>query len=368
VRLFNYMNKLVSQKEIDETKVVQQSESSHPVVHRSVTCDGCQMFPIQGNRYKCYVCPDFDLCEMCEEANKHRTDHPMLKIRFPVQNRSVQNRSCSMGQCNRKAYLPRASFIEDITLRDGISCYPGITVLKIWALKNNGETRWPEGVHLLFLSGELTPKRLMEVPRAESGDVVNVSAEIELPIAPKQYTGYYRLATAEGKKFGPRIWVDLIVVQPEKEVKMQKEPEKPIEEKQPESLDAPKVDSPAPNTDTDVQIQIIASASVSELPRLEENKADAKQDPNGAPMDAKKPEETVIPVQKSEEPHIQMDTKEPVKKQEQPKVQVPSPYAQQLEILAGMGFQETELNSYLLANNEGNVQRVVEWILSHGVN
>jgi hypothetical protein len=35
-------------------------------VHAGITCDGCQMRPIQGIRYKCSVCPDFDFCEKCE--------------------------------------------------------------------------------------------------------------------------------------------------------------------------------------------------------------------------------------------------------------------------------------------------------------
>lgn len=32
-----------------------------------------------GIRYKCVVCPDFDLCERCESKTSH--DHPFLKIK-----------------------------------------------------------------------------------------------------------------------------------------------------------------------------------------------------------------------------------------------------------------------------------------------
>jgi len=48
-------------------------------VHPSVICDGCQVSPITGIRYKCSVCPDFDLCERCEAEKPH--SHPLLKIR-----------------------------------------------------------------------------------------------------------------------------------------------------------------------------------------------------------------------------------------------------------------------------------------------
>ena len=44
-------------------------------------CDGCEVTPIQGIRYKCSVCPDMDYCEKCESEKGH--EHPMLKIRRP---------------------------------------------------------------------------------------------------------------------------------------------------------------------------------------------------------------------------------------------------------------------------------------------
>ncbi|XP_014283636.1 sequestosome-1 [Halyomorpha halys] len=55
---------------------------SGPVIHNGVTCDGCQQKPLQGYRYKCIVCPDFDICMNCEKSEKIHSHHPM--IRFPV--------------------------------------------------------------------------------------------------------------------------------------------------------------------------------------------------------------------------------------------------------------------------------------------
>jgi len=34
-------------------------------VHEMVTCDGCGLSPIRGARWKCRVCGDFDLCDVC---------------------------------------------------------------------------------------------------------------------------------------------------------------------------------------------------------------------------------------------------------------------------------------------------------------
>jgi hypothetical protein len=48
------------------------------VVHEGVFCDDCKRYPIQGTRYRCLQCPDFDLCDSCEAKNNH--PHILLKI------------------------------------------------------------------------------------------------------------------------------------------------------------------------------------------------------------------------------------------------------------------------------------------------
>jgi len=52
-----------------------------PTVHHGITCDGCQMSPITGIRFKCRVCPDYDLCQTCEAKNTHPADHPLIKFK-----------------------------------------------------------------------------------------------------------------------------------------------------------------------------------------------------------------------------------------------------------------------------------------------
>ncbi|XP_027865436.1 LOW QUALITY PROTEIN: sequestosome-1 [Xiphophorus couchianus] len=54
-----------------------------PAVHPNVTCDGCEG-AVVGTRFKCSVCPDYDLCSSCQAQGKH-TEHALLPIWHPLQ-------------------------------------------------------------------------------------------------------------------------------------------------------------------------------------------------------------------------------------------------------------------------------------------
>lgn len=71
---------LMSNKDLRQPLLTQelQDESAKIVTHQHVQCDGCNIFPITGVRYKCCVCKDFDYCEVCEERLGH--EHPFIKI------------------------------------------------------------------------------------------------------------------------------------------------------------------------------------------------------------------------------------------------------------------------------------------------
>ena len=79
------------------------------IIHEGIECDECGLHPIAGNRYKCTVRPNFDLCEACEQSGKH--PYPTVKIYSPKQapsailavvNDGEEQRNTASGTRNRQ--------------------------------------------------------------------------------------------------------------------------------------------------------------------------------------------------------------------------------------------------------------------------
>jgi len=66
-------------------------------VHEGIFCNQCQQQPIQGARFTCTVCPDFDLCATCEAKGEHPADHPLVKTRAVP--RKVQHHGVKCDGC-----------------------------------------------------------------------------------------------------------------------------------------------------------------------------------------------------------------------------------------------------------------------------
>jgi hypothetical protein len=70
-----------------ESNVTEKKVEEQPSLVHNAICDSCDQ-KISGIRYKCSICPDYDLCSVCEDKNMKESFHPQnhhfLKINRPI--------------------------------------------------------------------------------------------------------------------------------------------------------------------------------------------------------------------------------------------------------------------------------------------
>ena len=79
------IKKIVKKKNILKSKNVilrgKKETDEKKEVHALVTCDGCNMCPLVGKRYKCDSCPNFDFCEECYKKKKEKHGHTFKQVK-----------------------------------------------------------------------------------------------------------------------------------------------------------------------------------------------------------------------------------------------------------------------------------------------
>lgn len=103
--------------------------------------------------------------------------------------------------------LPQARFVQDITIGEGESVPPNNEFTKTWRLENNGDTDWPAGCSLQYVSGDkLTNQTQIPVTPLIAGSQTDVSVDMMSPAENGQYCTKWSLVTARGAHFGEPIW------------------------------------------------------------------------------------------------------------------------------------------------------------------
>jgi hypothetical protein len=256
-KVFNYVTKKVANK-IDRVKdkligeitekcfayIEKKNRKISSTVHENVRCDGCNSFPIIGDRYKCTICNNFDFCQTCESKFYVEHNHPFLKIRNPesapskiitilrddeantkddffsfkkvnntinqyinkaVENiesiASIENINQLFGAKDRKKLSStgtKRTYIETTNNRTNLR--------KTFKLINNGSEAWPKPCFFTCLSEQVFIQ-VCSVPirvRVEPGKETNVEIVFDLGNVPCQgeYETVWRLQDEKREFFG----------------------------------------------------------------------------------------------------------------------------------------------------------------------
>ena len=131
--------------------------SNIKATHHGIKCNKCGVNPIVGYRYKCPICKNFNLCQMCEEKNSETQEHKhnFIKMRAEEKKNEVkkvdENKNKPKGKEKEKEKEKKVKIdyqyellnFEEIIKPKEVEEEVESVSFKIF-LKNNVNLPWPD--------------------------------------------------------------------------------------------------------------------------------------------------------------------------------------------------------------------------------
>jgi hypothetical protein len=103
--------------------------------------------------------------------------------------------------------------VADVTVPDDTEFAPGEQFSKVWRVRNTGTCEWEAGVQLRYLSDDrMGGPGATDVPPTEPDDTVDLRVDLAAPSSPGPHRSTWRLTTSDGRFFGNRVYVRIVVV------------------------------------------------------------------------------------------------------------------------------------------------------------
>ena len=146
--LYNNLKNEISKSKIENNEQINievDDNNISKMVHKGIVCNKCGKLDIEGKRYKCAQCANFNLCENCEKNYIHDIKHIMISILYPLKNdneiNSKINKNISYKNQDMNYNIEPKIFNLD-RIKDN-------EILQI-KIKNTGAAPW-RGVYLKFI-------------------------------------------------------------------------------------------------------------------------------------------------------------------------------------------------------------------------
>lgn len=140
----------------------------------------------------------------------------------PTRTKTPTPTSTSTDTATPTPAVPKAQFLQDVTIPDGTVMAPAHPFTKTWRFKNVGSVSWGEGVKLVFVEGnqkgfeskKMAGPDFVQVPDVAAGKTVDVSVDLVSPQKPGQHRSYWRLQLGNGEWLENIHYADIFVATP----------------------------------------------------------------------------------------------------------------------------------------------------------
>lgn len=239
-------------------------------IHYGVQCDGCSMCPIRGDRHKCKVCPDYDLCSSCVKKGIHKdhelatTGHsntfdslkPAIDMFLPLAMEALKKLGSAVGSSDgslfRDAFggrpsggAPWVSLLQSLLRNMGMSVpsatseeerkgrgamgtvvggeekrtvkvvsAPNQIFIAEWKLKNVGPCPWPAKITAMKVSGSINFSPIESPGGFKPGEAIDLSIPVAAPKIPGKHTLQLMIRDERGRSIAGPLSVELIVLNP----------------------------------------------------------------------------------------------------------------------------------------------------------
>lgn len=103
------------------------------------------------------------------------------------------------------------TFLEDLTIPDGMQLTAGSTIEKQWKVKNSGTCDWSAGYTIQLVSGpDLGSGGSQTLAAVPSGSELVISLYFTVPAETGRYTSTWRASDATGRQFGDWFSIEII--------------------------------------------------------------------------------------------------------------------------------------------------------------
>lgn len=108
----------------------------------------------------------------------------------------------------------KARYIKDVESPPS-PCSPNQVVTQTWRVRNDSDAPWPAACDLLRVGGDVDVAEVVPNPKVAGGttpgEVRDITVKVQAPSMAGTYQTFYRLAEANGPRFGQRLWCNITV-------------------------------------------------------------------------------------------------------------------------------------------------------------